>query len=188
MIVATTAPRSADLLSHVNAELSDELRGIEYASSALVCTGHLASDIRDPLRAFGLVIPHAERRKILAVSFSSRKFPDRAPADRVLCRTFVGGALQPELLQQTDEELIAMVRSELSEVLGVHGEPDFARVYRYPNAMPQYTVGHLDRFARIESLVQQHPALALAGNAFRGVGVPDVITSGEQAAERVVGM
>ncbi len=186
VIVASTAARTADLLQSLNPTLSDELRGIEFASSALVVTGHRLADVRNPLQAFGLVIPHAERRKILAVSFSSRKFPDRAPADRVLLRTFVGGALQPELFSLTDAQLIETVRGELAETLGVRGEPDFVRIYRYSNAMPQYVVGHLDRVARIDALIQQYPGLAVAGIAYRGVGIPDVVSSGEQAAENVV--
>jgi protoporphyrinogen/coproporphyrinogen III oxidase len=185
VIVATSGARTGQVVRSLDAQLSAELNAIEYASSALVVTGHRLADVRDPLNAFGLVIPHAERRRILAVSFSSRKFPNRAPADRVLLRTFVGGALQPELFQLTDEEMVDTVLSELREILGVHGEPDFVKIYRYAHAMPQYLVGHLDRVARIEELVQKHPGLALAGIAYRGVGVPDVIGSGERAAEIV---
>lgn len=186
VIVAASGGRTANLVREFDANLATELASIEFASSALVISGHRLADIRDPLKAFGLVIPHNERRKILAVSFSSRKFPNRAPADRVLLRTFVGGALQPELFALSDEEMIATVRSELSDILGVTGSPDFIRVYRYPNAMPQYHVGHLERVARIEKLLAQYPGLELAGISYRGVGIPDVIASGEQAAERVI--
>ena len=185
VIVATTGACTAQVLQTLDPKLSAELSGIEYASSALVITGHCLADISDPLRAFGLVIPHIERRRILAVSFSSRKFPDRAPVGRVLLRTFVGGALQPELFHLSDKEMIATVRSELGEILGVKGEPDFVRVYRYAHAMPQYFVGHLDRVARIEAATRQHAGLALAGIGYRGVGVPDVIACGERAAEEV---
>lgn len=186
VIIAATANQSAKLVRHLDPELAGELNGIEYASSALVVSGHRLADVRDSLNSFGLVVPHAEHRRILAVSFSSRKFPDRAPPDRVLLRTFVGGALQPELLKLSDEEMILMVRSELAEMLGVHGEPDFVRVYRYPHSMPQYHVGHLDRVDRIESRLRQYRCLALAGNAYRGVGVPDVISSGEESAETIL--
>ena len=186
VIVAVTAARTATLLETIDRELSDELRKIEFASSAIVVSGHRLADVRHPLTAFGLVIPHSERRQILAVSFSSRKFPDRAPADRILLRTFVGGALQPEMLNHTDEELIEIVRDELDKTLGVRGEPDFIRVYRYDNAMPQYHVGHLERVARIEGLALKHPRMALAGIACRGVGIPDAIASGKRAAEAIV--
>ena len=186
VIVATSAPQAARIFTELSHDLTRELIQIEHASSALVVTGHQLADIRHPLNAFGLVIPHVERRRLLAVSFSSRKFPTRAPHGRVLLRTFIGGAMQPELYEHSDAELIEITRTELADCLGVRGEPDFSKVYRYPQAMPQYHVGHLDRIARIEVLIIQHPQIAIAGNAYHGVGVPDTITSGEQAAERIV--
>ena len=186
VVITASAHRAAGLLGELDSELQVGLNEIEYASSAIIVTGHPLKDIAHPLNAFGLVVPQREHRKILAVSFSSRKFPDRAPPGSVLLRTFVGGALQPELFCLSDDELAALVQSELSEILGVHGQPDFVRVCRYPRAMPQYHVGHLNRVARIEALTARHPGLALAGNAYRGVGIPDVIVSGESAAESVL--
>lgn len=185
VIMAVSAAHTAQILENLDTNLSHELHQIEYASSAIVVSGHRLADIRNPLKAFGLVIPHAEHRKILAVSFSSRKFPDRAPADRVLLRTFIGGALQPELLHHTDEQLLTLVREELRETLEVNGEPDFMQVVRYDRAMPQYHVGHLDHVDRIEQLTRMYPGLAIAGIACRGVGVPDAIASGERAAEEI---
>lgn len=185
VIIAATADKTARLLDGLDQNLCAELSSIEYASSAVVVSGHRLADIRHPLDSFGLVIPHIERRKILAVSFSSRKFPDRAPEGRVLLRTFVGGAMQPEVLEQSDEELIQTIRRELNEIFGVRSEPEFAQVFRHNRAMAQYHVGHLDRVARIDTLVGRHRGLALAGNAYRGVGLPDVIASGEQAAKAV---
>jgi oxygen-dependent protoporphyrinogen oxidase len=103
----------------------------------------------------------------------------------VLLRTFVGGALQPEHLDLDDAALCRLVCEELRDCLGVTGATDFMEVYRYPRSMPQYHVGHLDRVAEIERLTKAHRGLALAGNAYRGVGVPDAIASGERAAERI---
>ncbi len=186
--VILTAPthRTANLVDPLDSELATALRQIDYASSAIVVSGYPLSQIAHPLNSFGLVIPHRERRRILAVSFSSRKFPNRAPAGRVLLRTFVGGALQPELLEHDDPALLQIVREELQETLGVQGQPDFELVMRYPRAMPQYTLGHLERVAQIERLTHQHPGLAIAGNAFHGVGLPDSVASGEQAAEKLL--
>jgi oxygen-dependent protoporphyrinogen oxidase len=183
VIIAATADKTARLLDGLDQNLSGELSKIDYASSAVVVSGHRLADIRHPLDSFGLVIPHVERRKILAVSFSSRKFSDRAPEGRVLLRTFVGGAMQPEVLEQSNEELIQMTCRELDEIFGVRSEPEFARVVRHNRAMAQYHVGHLDRVAKIDALVGRYRGLALAGNAYRGVGLPDVIASGEQAAK-----
>jgi oxygen-dependent protoporphyrinogen oxidase len=186
VIVTTPAHRAAELLSSSSAELAGALRQIEYASSAVVVSGHRLEQIASPLDAFGLVIPHAERRKILAVSFSSRKFPGRAPDGHVILRTFVGGALQPELCELDDEELRALVAEELQSTLGVSGEPEFVRVARYRNAMPQYYVGHLDLVSAIEKATDELVGLELAGSAYSGVGIPDCIKTAQSAAERLL--
>jgi len=186
VILAVRAYQASAMLRDFDSELADALKQIEYASTAIVVSGHRLPDVAHPLDAFGLVVPAIEKRKILAVSFASRKFPGRAPDGRVLLRTFVGGAMQPELMRLSDEEMTDLVKCELGEILGVSGAPDFMDVVRYENAMPQYHVGHLDRIARIDSLAAKHPGLQLAGNAYYGVGIPDCIHSGERAAERVV--
>src|SRR6185503_19571855 len=126
-----------------------------------------------------------ERRKILAVSFTSRKFPDRAPEGCVQLRTFIGGAMQSKLLERSDAGLVALVRSELEEIFGVTWKPDFTLVSRWNRSMPQYHVGHLDLVAAIERELAAFPNLALAGSAYHGVGLPDSIHSGEQAADRL---
>ena len=185
VILALPTHKAAEVLRDVSPELADDLRGIEYASSAIVVSGQKLSDIKHPLAAFGLVIPEIENRDVIAVSFSSRKFPGRAPDGRVVLRTFVGGAMHPEKMQLSDDEMKHTVRKELADMLGVSGEPDFEEVVRYENSMPQYYVGHLDRVASIEARVAQFSGLELAGNAYRGVGIPDSIASGESAAERV---
>lgn len=194
VLFAVRAPHAASMLQsgcesvrHSDAhQVADSLRQIDYASTAIVVSGHQLSDIEHPLNAFGLVIPEIERRRLLAVSFTSRKFPGRAPDGRILLRTFVGGAMQPELLDHTDDEILAIVREELGEILGVRGEPDFAQVCRWNNAMPQYHVGHCEIVSRIESLTSGIPQIELAGNAYSGVGIPDCIRSGETAAERLL--
>ena len=185
VVVALPANRAAGLVASIDAQLSAALGEIEYASSAIVVTGHRECDVAHPLSASGLVIPAIEGRQILSVSFASRKFAGRAPAGQVVLRTFVGGALQPEFLERTDEELAHIVRTELGDILGVRGEPTFVRVSRHMGSMPQYQVGHRDRVARINTLLAGHPRLALAGNAYEGVGIPDCVRSGEDAAERL---
>ena len=182
VILALSAPAMASLLATESPELAASLRGIPYASSAIVVSGHRLEEIRHPLDSFGLVIPHQERRRILAVSFLSRKFPTRAPAGRVILRTFVGGAMQPEEYSRSDEEILRTVREELADLLGVGGTPDFETVARYPSAMPQYHVGHLGRVREIRRLAAELGPVHLAGNALDGVGIPDTIQSGEAAA------
>ncbi|MFN0056703.1 MAG: protoporphyrinogen oxidase [Planctomycetales bacterium] len=185
VIVATPAYAAADLISPLSSAGAAPLRRIEYASTAIVVSGHRLSDVQHPLDAFGLVVPAIERRKILAVSFTSRKFPDRAPAGCVQLRTFVGGAMQPELMQLSDDQIVGIVRSELESILGVTWRPDFTLVARWNRSMPQYHVGHLELVAQIERELEALPRLALAGSAYHGVGLPDSIHSGELAAERV---
>jgi oxygen-dependent protoporphyrinogen oxidase len=188
VVLATPAYVSSELLSAEAGQ--DELRSllgqIEYASTAIVVSGHRLSDIEHPLDSFGLVIPAIEKRKVIAVSFSSRKFPGRAPDGRVLLRTFVGGAMQPELLELDDEEIVRVVSQELSEMLGVRGQPDFMEVVRWNRAMPQYHLGHVERVSRIFELAESLPGIELAGNAYHGVGLPDCIASAEAAVERLM--
>jgi oxygen-dependent protoporphyrinogen oxidase len=185
LIIAAPAPAAADLLANVDRDLTRELRHIEYAGSAVVCIAYPRSQIEHRLDGFGLVVPAVEKRRIIATSFASVKFAGRAPDDRVLFRVFIGGALQPELLKLSDEQLQRLVRDELAELLGARGQPDFAIVARWSGVMPQYHVGHLDRVARIESRVEKLLGLQLAGNAYHGVGIPHCIHSGQRAAERL---
>ena len=186
VVLAVPAFVASRLVRDDQQSLADELSRIEYASTVVVASGHKLSDIQHPLNAFGMVIPHIERRKILAVSFTSRKFPGRAPGGHVLLRTFVGGALQSELNDLNDDGIMEIVRDELHDILGVRWNPDFAVALRHKRAMPQYHVGHLDVVSRIEAQLTSCRGLALAGSYLRGVGIPDSIGSGECAAERVL--
>ncbi len=183
LIIALPAYRAADLLLNVNRQLADDLNSIEFASSAIVVTGHKLKDVRHPLDAFGLVVPAIENRQILAVSFPSRKFEGRAPDDSIQMRTFIGGAMQPELFDKSDDELAQITKNELTEIFGVTAPPEFASVCKHKKAMPQFHLGHVDRVERIQQQVSTINGLSFAGNALHGVGIPDCIHSGESAAE-----
>jgi oxygen-dependent protoporphyrinogen oxidase len=185
VVLAIPAFRAGPAIARFAPRAAEALARIEYASTAIVVSGHKLADVRHPLDAFGLVIPAIEKRKILAVSFSSRKFSGRAPEGCVQLRTFVGGAMQPELMELSEDEIKRLVQSELEEILGVTWKPDFTIVARWMRSMPQYHVGHLDLVAAIDRELAGFPRLALAGNAYHGVGIPDSIHSGELAAERV---
>ena len=139
-----------------------------------------------PLRGFGFVVPAVERRTLIACTWASRKFPGRAPEGHELVRAFVGGALRPDLLARDDAALVEVARGELRALAGITAAPELVRVHRHRLAMPQYVVGHLERVATIEARAAALPALALAGAAYRGVGVPDCVRSGEAAAEQVL--
>jgi protoporphyrinogen/coproporphyrinogen III oxidase len=166
--------------------LSTLLSGIVYASSATVALAYPRAAVRHPLDGFGFVVPRVERRATLACTFSSVKYPGRAPDGFALIRVFVGGALQGDLLAQDDRVLARLAHDDVAPLLGVTGEPVLSRVWRHRGAMPQYDVGHLDRVAAIESRLEALPGLALAGGAYRGVGIADCVRSGEAAAERLI--
>lgn len=123
---------------------------------------------------------------MLAATFVHNKFPHRAPEDRALLRCFIGGARNEHVFQAPDEEIVRIVREELGQIIKLTADPVFTRIYRWNGAMAQYGVGHLERLQRIESLLQKLPGLALAGNGYRGIGVPDCIRSGSEAAKNVL--
>lgn len=186
VILATPAHQSARVLSDMDPRLADDLRGIPYASSATVSLAYRDDQIPRALDGFGFVVPLVEARSIVACTYSSMKYPGRAPAGHVLMRCFVGGAMQQSLFDQDDETMVGSVRRELRELLGITSEPLLTRIHRHVQAMPQYRVGHLDRMQRIDACLAQHPGLAVAGNAYRGVGIPDCVHTGEMAAEAVL--
>jgi oxygen-dependent protoporphyrinogen oxidase len=187
VILATPAPQTAQLLRDTDAELADELARIETASSAIVSLAYRREHIAHPLDGFGFVVPIAAGRRTLAGSFSSVKYTGRAPQGSELMRVFVGGACQPELAELPDDEIRRIVHGELVELLGVTAEPQLVEITRWKNAMPQYHVGHTELVSRIESRAAELANFALAGNAYHGVGVPQCIRSGEQAAEKILG-
>lgn len=183
VVCAAPAFVTAPLLQSVDGELAGILSAIKYASAATVNLAFRAADFPQPLAAFGFVVPTAERRRIIAGSFSSLKFAGRAPAGMILARVFLGGALQSEMMALSDDEMIAAARDEFASLLGVKAEPALTCVRRWPESMPQYAVGHLTQVDKIERTVATIPGLALAGAYLRGVGIPDCIASGERAAE-----
>jgi oxygen-dependent protoporphyrinogen oxidase len=186
VIVATPASAAAVLLEIASAELASELRAISYSSSVTVALG-FDQNVRVALPpGFGFLVPRREGKRLLAATFVHNKFPHRAPKDRALLRCFLGGSRDEQVLQLTDENILSIVRDELRQILGVKSDPLFTRLYRWRGAMAQYTVGHLERLDRIEGLVKPLPGLALAGNAYRGIGVPDCIRSGEAAVQQVL--
>jgi oxygen-dependent protoporphyrinogen oxidase len=177
---------SARLLRSVDQQLASELDNITYASNATINLGYRRADIPHPLDGFGFVVPFIEKRTLIACSFSSVKFAGRAPKNHVLLRAFAGGALQPEIFDLDEAELISRVRADLRELLGIERPPLFTEVSKWERSMPQYHVGHLEKVGRIQRRVNSLPNLALAGNAYSGPGLPDCIRSGEAAADQLV--
>ena len=186
VICTLPASAAATALTAVDPSLARELGATSFSSTATVNLAYRRGDIAHPLDGYGFVVPHVERRRIMACTFSSVKYSGRAPEDVALLRCFAGGALQPEMLDQSDESLETQVREDVESLLGISGTPTLCRTTRYPDAMPQYNVGHLDRLQRIEARLERFPALALAGKSYRGIGIADCIAGGENAAEGIV--
>jgi oxygen-dependent protoporphyrinogen oxidase len=186
IVLAIAAHAAAPLVQPFDGPLAASLHTIDFASSSIVVLAWRRDQVRHPLDAFGFVVPHIEGRKIIAGSFSHVKFAGRAPADCVLLRAFIGGALQPELAEVEDDELIRIARDELGQLLGITAAPLLVRVRRYPKAMPQYKVGHLRLIESIRDRVARHKGLELAGISYEGVGIPDVIQQAQLAAERLL--
>lgn len=189
IIICTRAFDAARLVESESQALSEQLQAIEYASTAVAVLVAPRDQISHEIDAFGFVVPLAEQRQIIAGSFANHKFEGRAPDDHVIMRVFIGGACQADLLQQTDEELIQLAKDELKPLIGLRSDAvRFSNLVRWNQAMPQYTLGHLNRVAHIEELSNKIEALELAGNAYRGVGIPACIRSGQLAAQRALEM
>jgi len=184
LILATPAYVSGTLLASFDPALASVLKSIPYASTATVSLAYRQSDLTRPLDGYGYVIPRREGRKALACTWTSTKFPHRAPEGYALIRVFVGRAGQD--IPWNENELLELAKEELHLTLGIVTEPILSRVFLWENAMPQYNLGHPEILKRIDAALENHPGLALAGNGYRCIGIPDCIHSGEAAVEKIL--
>ncbi len=173
LCIALPAPQAGTLCENVSPALAKKLQAIPYASSATLNVAFRREDVAHPLNGTGFVVPVTERLSLIGCSFSSVKFANRAPAGHVLLRAFV---------RECTSELTETALKEIAALLGIKKEPLFSVVSRHTQAMAQYQVGHQGHVKEIEALAKELPGLALAGNAYHGIGIPDCIHSGEQAA------
>lgn len=186
LCLALPAPKAAEILVTASVPLAHALEGISYRNLITVNLALPRSAVEHPLDGMGFFIPAIENRTVLACTFSSIKFFGRAPDSQALLRAFLGGARHEELLRCSDREIERMVLDDLGPLMGLRCRPEQIYVHRHPGIMPQYHVGHTDRVTEIESAVAEIPGLALAGNAYHGVGIPDCIHSAEQAASNIM--
>ena len=188
VIVATPAYVAANMLRDIDRELGDSLDAIHYASTITISLAYPLSAVRRRLDATGYVVPRIERRPVLACTFASAKFDHRAPADRALFRLFLGGVGREHVDAMSDEQLLDIASAEMCEVLGIQSAPLLTRINRFDRAMPQYTLGHSARIARILAATSRIPGLEMAGAIYTGLGIPDCVRSGVDAADRALSL
>lgn len=184
VIAASPAPAFADSIEGHDPELAGRLREIPFASTATVTFVYDAASFPRPPRGFGFLTTRGEGTTLTAATFSSSKFPDRAPEGKVVIRCFVGGAGREESAEAAVMRIETRVREDLERVLGLKGVvPLAAKTTRWIKSNPQYNVGHARRLERLASCLKSHPGLVLAGSSYGGVGLPDCVRSGRRAAE-----
>lgn len=186
VVLASAAAESSRLVAGVDPGLAESIAAIRHGSGAIVTLAYPRDRIAHPLDSYGYVTPTLEGRRVVASTFLSRKWPGRSPTGVEAMRFFVGRDGDDEVVGLDDETLAGIARDEAASMLGASGAPLLVRVDRWRGAMPRFGLGHLDRVAAIEARVDAIPGLGVAGNAYRGVGIPDSIASGESAADRAL--
>jgi len=182
VVVATPAGDAASMLRTLQPEASKLLSAIPYTTSITLALGYRKATFDHPLNGHGFLVPKKERKYVFGCTWVGNKFDFRVPDDMVVLRCFLGGDAMP----LSDVALVAAARAELRSIMGVEAEPVFYNVARWPDSMAQYTVGHQARVARIEELVRMLPGLYLAGNAYHGIGIPDCVRMGQEAATNII--
>lgn len=186
VLLATPAWATAALVAGLDDDLARLTSEIPYVSSATVALAYRRSDVGPVGSGRGFVIPQVENRQLTAITWVTNKFPGRAPDDLMLLRAFVGRAGREHAVNLPDDGLLRLVQNELRGILKLTAEPVMTRIHRWQRAMPQYVLGHNERLAQIDQRLTTLPGLRLLGASYRGVGIPDCIVSGEQAAEQTL--
>ncbi|ABK97655.1 protoporphyrinogen oxidase [Pelobacter propionicus] len=186
VIVASPAHAASAILHDCDAGIASILESIPYASMTVVCLGYERELVSHPLDGFGYLIPKKEGRSILGTLWDSSMFENRAPTGKVLLRSMVGGACFPDYVHMGDDELLGRVRGDMKDVMGIVAEPSFIRIFRHPQAIPQYTVGHGERLKHLEERLACHPGLILTGNSYRGIGLNDCVAAAQRASDQAL--
>ena len=186
VVLTCPAAKQAALVADLDENLADQLLHIPYASVAVVSVGYRAEEILRPIVGYGYLAPLISRRELLGVQYCSNIWHQRAPDGCVLLRAMCGGWHRPEVMSWDDDKLSIVVRQELRLTLGILGRPRMLSITRWDPAIPQYTLGHLERIHGIETQAGRHPGLFLGGNAYRGISINDCIEDADYLANRVV--
>ncbi len=186
VVVASPAFAAAEMLATLDNGISGVLKQIPYASMTVVCFGYSREQIKRSLDGFGYLIPKKEGRSTLGTLWDSSMFENRAAGNKVLLRSMMGGACFPEYVNLSDDEVVARVRQDLQMTMGIDSAPEFVRIFRHPQAIPQYTVGHGARLQKLAGMLKAHQGLILTGNSYRGIGLNDCVAAAERAADEAL--
>lgn len=185
LILAGPSYVSSKLLSNADSKLSAQLNKIKYESSVVINLVYEKEKCQYLPEGFGVVVPKTEGMNIIACSFSSHKFSDRTPENYEIIRCFLGGAFHKNIVGLNDSRLLELVVKDLETLFKISAGPHTHDIYRYPDSMPQYTIGYSELLEEIRAEMSRYPLLALSGNAYGGVGIPDSIKSGKEAAHYI---
>ncbi|OGU00438.1 MAG: protoporphyrinogen oxidase [Geobacteraceae bacterium GWC2_48_7] len=188
VIVASPAFAASNMISGLDHDISSVLERIPYAAMTVICFGYDRDSIKHPLDGFGYLIPKQEGLNTLGTLWDSSMFENRAPEGKVLLRSMMGGACFPEYIKLSDQEVTARVRQDLRKTMGIEKEPEFVRIYRHAQAIPQYTVGHSQRLEALSKGLQMHPGLILTGNSYRGIGLNDCVAAAQRASDEALAL
>jgi oxygen-dependent protoporphyrinogen oxidase len=188
VIVAVPAADASALVRELAPAAAQQLAAIEYAAVASVASLYQRDDVADPLAGFGFLVPRREKREILGSLFSSSMFEHRAPQGTVLLTTFVGGMRNPDLPRRSDDDIAAVVGRELRALVGARADPLWIAIKRWPRAIPQYDLGHLERLRSVDEAERALPGLLFCANYRGGISVGDCIKSADATAAAVAGL
>jgi oxygen-dependent protoporphyrinogen oxidase len=185
VVLTAHTHEQAAMVADFDPVLAEEMRSIRYNRIAVVAVGYREAEVPRRFDGFGYISPQNTRRDVLGVQWCSSIFPDRAPAGLVLWRALCGGWHRGDMVDWPDHRLVEAVRNELQLATGVTAAHVFVQVVRWPAAIPQYLIGHIDRVRRIEERVAAYPGLFVGGNAYHGVAMNDCTEQAVMLADRV---
>jgi oxygen-dependent protoporphyrinogen oxidase len=187
VVLASPAYRTAEIIRSLDPQLSDSLAVIQYAPIAVVCTGYPRDRVEHDMKGFGFLVPPNQKKRILGCIWTSSIFPEFTCGNYVFLRTMIGGALNPEGVNLSDNELLDVVAADVHSIMGIHSSPEFTRIYRHPHGIPQYLCNHGDILTAVASAESRYPGLIFAGSGYHGVSINDCVVSAHRAANRIVG-